>query len=136
MSKKAKRKPKCSMCGKCCLELGCELYMTAGDYRRWKHQGRDDILSYTYVAPKLGGYGDLWFDPETEQELDRCPFLSEIDSGKFACVIQETKPKVCREFCCEWAYGVGKRGIPFRTEGGWSEKARQLGYGKPKKCNY
>ena len=34
---------------------------------------------------------------------------------------------------CEWAYGIGEKGIPFKTLSGWTEKARQLGYGKAKK---
>lgn len=118
------------MCGKCCLELGPELYITAGDYRRWKHQGRDDILSYADITPDFSDFGELWYDPETEEELDRCPFLLKIDFSKFICAIQETKPKACKDFWCEWAYGAGERGIPFRTMRGWSQKARQLGYGK------
>ena len=122
------RKQNCSMCGKCCLKLGHVLYMTVGDSRRWIHQGRDDILRYADLT--LEHFGELWYDPETEEELDQCPFILKINSRKYVCAIQETKPKACKDFWCEWVYGAGERGIPFRTIRGWSQKARQLGYGK------
>ena len=54
----------------------------------------------------------------------------EIDDEKYICTIQDTKPKVCREYRCEWAYGAGKKGVPFKTDCGWTDKAKKLGYGK------
>jgi len=67
-------------------------------------------------------------DSKTGEELLHCPFLKEISPAKYVCGIYDTNPKVCREFWCEWLYGVGKKGVPFKTARGWSEKARQLGY--------
>jgi hypothetical protein len=29
-------------------------------------------------------------------------------------------------------YGAGKKGVPFKTDCGWTDKARKLGYGKKK----
>lgn len=127
MTNKARKRPKCSMCGKCCREGGSELIMTPSDYRRWKRQGRWDILRYAWVGLPQG-HGDLWIDSKTGEELLYCPFLKEISAGKYVCEIYDTRPKVCREFWCEWSYGVGKKGVPFKTAKGWGEKAMQLGY--------
>ena len=117
------------MCGTCCRKLGFEIYMTSGDYRRWKHQGREDILRYAYIVPGGGGRGYLWFDPKIKLELDRCPFLVEVSPGKHGCAIQETKPRICKSFWCEWTYGAGERAVPFKVDQGWSRKAVKLGYG-------
>jgi len=130
MAGKAGKRPGCSACGQCCIKLGLDLIMTPGDYRRWKHQGREDILRYARASSKGGGWGYLWFDPETNLELDRCPFLTKSEADAYSCAIQETKPQVCKQFWCEWSYGVGERTIPFKVIAGWTDKAIKLGYGK------
>ncbi|MEE8414625.1 MAG: hypothetical protein V3R96_08755 [Dehalococcoidales bacterium] len=130
MAKQGGNKPECSVCGECCKKLGYEVRMTPGDYRRWKHQERDDILSYALLISGSGGRGYLWFDPEIKLELDCCPFLTEYAFGKYSCAIQETKPMICRKFWCAWTYGAGERSVPFKVATGWTEKARKLGYGK------
>ena len=127
--KKYKKKPRCFRCGKCCAEQGFALTVTLADTRRWKRQGRADILRYAWVPKGAGGYGDIWIDPEKGEDLDYCPFLQKVGQGKYICSILETRPKVCRDFWCEYAYGVGRRGQPFRRTAGWSKKAKQLGYG-------
>ena len=124
------KRSKCSMCGKCCREYGHGLTITPGDYRRWKHQGREDILRYAWVPKGLGGYGDIWIDPEIGEDLDYCPFLERVSQRKYICAIHDTRPKVCREFWCEYVYGVGKKPVPFRRMNGWTERARELGYGQ------
>ncbi len=123
----------CAACGKCCISLGFEITMTPGDYRRWKHQGRDDILRYAFIPPGKGGFGYLWFDPIRKLEMDRCPFLMETEPGKYICGIQETKPKVCREFWCAWTYGEGEKALPFKVSAGWTSRAEKSGYGQPRK---
>jgi Fe-S-cluster containining protein len=130
--KKHKIKPRCFRCGKCCREHGFGLTVTPGDTRRWKKQGRADILRYAWIPRGVGGYGDIWIDPETGEDLDYCPFLQKVSLGKYICSIYETRPKICREFWCEYAYGVGRRGQTFRGMAGWTERARQLGYGQAK----
>lgn len=134
MNSKARKRPMCSMCGKCCKEGGSELTMTPSDYRRWKRQGRQDILRYARLSAQPD-HGDLWIDSKTGEELFRCPFLKEISTGKYVCEIYNTRPKVCREFWCEWSFGVGEKGVPFKTGRGWEEKARQLGYDTPRSIN-
>ncbi len=101
--------------------------MTPGDHRRWNRQGRLDILGYAWLGTPQG-YGDLWIDVETGEELSYCPFLKKVSRSKYICTIQDTKPRACKEFWCEWSYAVGKKGIPFKMHGGWTDKARRLGY--------
>ena len=115
------------MCGECC-RAPVILITKPVDYRRWKRQGRSDILQCASVPP-LQGYGDLWIDIKDSEGSSYCPFIKKFSHNKYNCTIQDTKPKVCKEFWCEWAYGIGNKGIPFKTERGWTDKAKQLGYG-------
>jgi Fe-S-cluster containining protein len=102
-----------------------------GDLRRWIRQGRSDILQYVSVPPRQG-YGDLEIRIKGSRGFDYCPFIKQVGNHKYICTIQDTKPKVCKVFRCEWAYDIGNKGIPFKTERGWTDKAKQLGYGQ---CN-
>lgn len=88
----------CTRCGKCCLE---EKYMlslcaTDVDVKRWKREGRKDILQYVYTSGP--GLHDLWVNQEGEA-LSRCPFVRK-DRGKptYHCTIYETRPEACREY--------------------------------------
>ena len=72
----------------------------------------------------------IWIDIKGRKGPTYCPFSKKLNDNKYICTIQDTKPKVCKEFWCEWAYGVGDKGIPFRTERGWTDRAKQLGYGE------
>lgn len=109
--------------------------MTPGDYRRWKREGREDILRYAMMSPRGYGWGILWFDPVRRLEVDYCPFLVNAEDGSKKCSIQDTKPRICREFYCEMAYDEGKEAVPFKVLSGWSNKAIRLGYGKAKPRN-
>jgi len=116
------------MCGECC-RAPVILITKTEDYRRWTRQRRSDILQYASVPP-LQGYGDLWIDIKGSEGSSYCSFIKKVGNYKYICTIHNTKPKVCKEFRCEWAYWAGKKGIPFKTERGWTDKAKQLGYGK------
>ncbi len=116
------------MCGKCC-RAPVILVTKPSDYRRWTRQGRSDILRYASV-PTQQGYGDLRIDIEGGEWSSYCPFIKKVSHYKYICTIQNTKPIVCKEFRCEWAYWAGKKGIPFKTECGWTDKAKRLGYGQ------
>ena len=128
MTDKPQRRPICSMCGKCC-SAPTVMITKPSDYKRWLKQGREDILQYASVPPPHG-YGDLWKDTQDGETPTHCPFIQKISDDKYICTIQDTKPKVCREYRCEWAYGMGKKGIPFKTDCGWTDKAKKAGYGK------
>ena len=126
MTNRPRKRLRCSMCGECC-RAPVIMVVKPGDYKRWTRQGRLDILRYASVPPTQG-YGDLWIAIKGGEESDYCPFIKRVSGDKYTCTIQNTKPKVCKEFRCEWAYGVGNRGIPFKTERGWTDKAIRLGY--------
>ncbi|MBI3930885.1 MAG: YkgJ family cysteine cluster protein [Chloroflexi bacterium] len=128
MTDKPRKRPKCSTCGKCC-RAPVILITKPSDLRRWAQQGRSDILRYASV-PVLRGYGDLWISIDGSEGSGYCPFIRRVSQDKFTCTIQDTKPKVCKEFWCEWTYGVGQKGIPFKTDRGWTDRAKQLGYGQ------
>ena len=128
MNNRPRKRPRCSMCGKCC-KAPVVLITKPEDYRRWIRQGRSDILKYASVPP-LRGYGDFWIDIRGSQGSGYCPFIQKASRCRYMCMIQDTKPRVCKEFRCEWAYGIGKKGIPFKTDRGWTDKAKYLGYGK------
>ncbi len=90
---------KCRQCGLCCRKYKGTLKATAGDIMRWKGEKRSDILKHVFVF-ESGGLimgGELWFNPETGRKMRVCPFL-EKRKGKFSCLIQSTKPGVCRKY--------------------------------------
>lgn len=119
----------CDRCGKCCR--GPMVLITKpADYRRWVEEGRGDILRCATIPPE-GGYGDLLPAEGTDANYEYCPFIVKTEDGKYSCGIQETKPDVCRAFYCEWCYGEGEKGIPFKTDSGWTDRAKKLGYGQP-----
>jgi len=107
------------MCGKCCEEMGFELTVTVEDYKRWVREGREDILRYVWLPPGSPGFGDIWIDPETGEDLDYCPFFRRINKNRGICLIHDTKPEVCREFWCEYSCGVGEKGKPYKR---WADE--------------
>lgn len=125
--------PRCSQCGLCC-RAPVVLITKPSDYKRWVKQGRDDILKYASVPP-VKGYGDFWMDIQGTEESVFCPFIRKTGEDTYTCSIQDTKPEVCKRFYCEWSYDSGKKGIPFRTDRGWTDRAKKLGYGQPRKKN-
>lgn len=116
------------MCGECC-RAPVILLTKPSDYRRWIRQERTDILQYASVPP-VQGYGDLWINIQSSEEPSYCPFVKKAGQFKYICSIHNTKPKVCKEFRCEWAYGVGEKRVLFKSDRGWSDKAKKLGYGQ------
>jgi Fe-S-cluster containining protein len=107
---------KCGRCGDCCRYWGGRASATDDDLRRWVLEGRKDILRYVelgLVAEKEIKYirGDEWdgsddkvianmfISPRTKKEMNYCPFLrKETDKKTYRCKINDTKPKICREF--------------------------------------
>ncbi len=123
------KKNECARCGKCCL-APMVMIVKPSDYRRWVRQGRTDILAYVFFPPE-SGYGDFRTEPAGTGPTGYCPFARQEESDTFICSIQDTKPEVCRRFFCEWCYGEGKKGLPFKTAQGWTDQAKKLGYGRP-----
>ena len=75
---------KCKHCGVCC-EVDTNV-ITLPDIRRWKKEGREDILKHVRMVD--------WFPAGFKE--DKCPFYDkEKEKG---CLIEDTKPDVCKQF--------------------------------------
>ncbi len=94
---------KCRRCGHCCLNLvdayqGCA---SDADLQRWQQHGRDDLLEWMETL-ELGPGNQLhmlWIDPETGDNVERCPWLLDtIDGSGHLCCIDTVKPDHCRNF--------------------------------------
>lgn len=93
----------CRRCGHCCRNLadayrGC---VSDDDLRRWREAGRFDILAR--VESLDLGRGNVlhtaWLDPETGEDVERCPWLVELPEGKgHSCCIERLKPQHCRDY--------------------------------------
>ena len=68
--------------------------------QRWKAAGRDDILAW--VDPIAVGderVYDIWVNPKTRDDVDRCPWLRKIrGSDRYICRIHDLKPEHCRKY--------------------------------------
>lgn len=86
---------KCIQCGHCCLKFS-DAYQNSveeNDYERWVAEKRQDILKYIYNGC------ELWVSPITGDYVYRCPWLRKMPKKKiYKCRIQNTKPKLCREY--------------------------------------
>jgi Fe-S-cluster containining protein len=76
------------------------LKATGKDVRRWRREGRDDILRYAYVlGDESDPWADLWIDDRTGDEKMKCPFVRKVPgTNKYHCRIYETRPQVCRDY--------------------------------------
>lgn len=93
----------CRRCGHCCRNLvdayrGC---VSDADLSLWREAGRDDLLARVETLDL--GHGNLlhlaWLDPQTGEEVERCPWLVEaVAGGGFVCSINEVKPEHCRNY--------------------------------------
>ena len=93
----------CVQCGQCCLDL-LDAFCTSvdiEDIRRWKREDRWDILEWVDIFDFDGeeAFGDLWFSPNTGEEVNRCPWLRKLPlKDTYKCRIHETKPAHCRNY--------------------------------------
>ena len=120
----------CARCGNCCKVR--DAYCTSGDpddIKRWKAEGRNDILAWVEMistGKDTVGY-DLWVDPETREDVDSCHWYDEDPAtGGSICLIQNTKPKHCREYPKSFSHGIKHNcegSLQHRRERG---KARHL----------
>lgn len=98
-----KRTFHCRGCGHCCLSLvdafnGC---VSDADLERWRRLGHTDLLAHVATI-ELGPGNRLhtaWVDPETGDDVERCPWLLErIDRTGYLCGIETIKPDHCRAY--------------------------------------
>ncbi|MBT3296843.1 MAG: hypothetical protein HN919_18470 [Verrucomicrobia bacterium] len=93
---------KCKQCGHCCLNLNAfATCASEEDVERWAREGRDDILEWV-VPVALGDVivaYDVWLDPETGEDVDRCPWLQRLPgTRKYVCGIHDVKPDICKDY--------------------------------------
>ncbi|MGL6260057.1 YkgJ family cysteine cluster protein [Vibrio sp. WXL103] len=87
----------CNQCGKCCIKYGNgDLAATQEEIDLWE-LFNPDIFEYVHQ-------GKIWFDPQTKQPLERCPFLelspkkTPQDKDKYTCSIYLDRPEDCRHY--------------------------------------
>jgi Fe-S-cluster containining protein len=86
------RERNCLQCGQCCESFGGHLHASPRDLKRWREQGRQDLLD------GVNRLGWIWVDPQTKQPLDTCPHLDRSDPLHARCGIHEVKPDMCRAY--------------------------------------
>jgi Fe-S-cluster containining protein len=77
------------------------LQATGEDVKRWRREGRDDILRFVAVLGRDDDdpWGDLWIDDDNGVERARCPFVRKLPNrDQYTCTIYETRPEVCRQY--------------------------------------
>ena len=93
---------KCKQCGRCCKhDSAISFCATAEDIMMWKDKKKHDILEWIKIFEFNGEIAscDCWFDPDTDEELDKCPWLSYDNKAQnFSCTIHDFKPSMCRNF--------------------------------------
>jgi uncharacterized protein len=92
----------CTNCGKCCTNPSYMMTLgaTGADVKRWRQEGRADILRFASVlGPDKNPYADLWVDDERGIERSRCPFVRKVpNQNRYLCTIYETRPQICRDY--------------------------------------
>ena len=82
----------CNQCGKCCINYS-DGGLTASE---------EDIAGWEIFNPDIARYvrnGQLWFSPETGEQLKRCPWLVVLDNtSKYGCSIYVDRPEDCRHY--------------------------------------
>lgn len=79
----------CTQCGKCCINYS-DGGLTAS---------QDDLDFWEADRPHIYQYvknNELWFDPETGQQLNLCPFLLKSEANLYSCGIYHDRPEDCR----------------------------------------
>lgn len=116
----------CIRCGKCCLIYAHKvnnLMADRDDLERWAEvlvEWRGKVYPMTRFVDYLFDFlegddklraGDLWFHPETHDELFRCPFLRKQRSKRlYTCLIHNItdldgngiKPNMCKGYPTDW----------------------------------
>lgn len=87
----------CTQCGKCCL-----LYSDGG-----LSAGAEELEAWEIFNPAITEYvveGRIWMDPDTGEQLTRCPWLELLPAGsrngpdKYGCRIYQDRPEDCRHY--------------------------------------
>lgn len=80
----------CNQCGKCCIK-----YSNGG-----LSASQSEIELWEIFKPEIYQYvsnGEIWFDPKTGKQIERCPWLRKIpNQDKYTCDIYQDRPEDCR----------------------------------------
>ena len=87
----------CNQCGKCCIKYGgADLSVS-----------KEEIAFWELFEPEIFAYvkeGKVWFDPDTGEPMEKCPFLevekpaSANSAIKYTCGIYLNRPEDCRHY--------------------------------------
>lgn len=82
----------CNQCGKCCIKYSNGgLSASAEEIKHW------DIFKpevYKYVLN-----GKIWFDPSTDKQIERCPWLKKAPNKNiYTCDIYFDRPDDCKYY--------------------------------------
>ena len=87
----------CNQCGKCCIRYGAaDLAVTRQEIEHWE-ESHPEIFQYVRDDK-------IWFDPESGEALQRCPFLEQVVKTnpdapqKYTCSIYLVRPDDCRQY--------------------------------------
>jgi len=95
----------CQQCRNCCLQLGyVSLELNKDETARWRESeevvpsnfGYLELEDFIDYIPETG-LADLWFHPDTGDELSRCPFLRK-KKPQYKCLIYRLRPEACKYF--------------------------------------
>lgn len=80
----------CNQCGKCCIKYSDGGLSASSDEIKSWDMFRPDI--YRYVSDEK-----IWMDPETEEQLEYCPWLKKLPGQKkYTCDIYFDRPDDCK----------------------------------------
>jgi Fe-S-cluster containining protein len=87
----------CNQCGKCCIKYG------DGDIAT----NKEEIEQWELYNPDIFAFvknNEIWFNPESGEQLKRCPFLelipkiAPLSPDKYTCSIYLNRPEDCRHY--------------------------------------
>lgn len=82
----------CNQCGKCCVNYSNGgLSATADEVEYWE-------IFRPHISNFVSG-GKIWIDPDTGQQLKRCPWLKQLPGEeKYICDIYFDRPDDCKHY--------------------------------------
>lgn len=83
---------KCNQCGKCCIK-----YSKGG-----LSASEEEIKYWDIFKPNIYKYvlnGNIWFDPDTGKQMEKCPWLRKSPSqNQYSCDIYFDRPDDCKYY--------------------------------------
>ena len=102
LKKLKKTEFKCEQCGGCCLACGYTLDLNPEETKKWKRSkelvfsnfGYYHLADFMDILPNKSA--DIWFHPQTGEELFRCPFLRKKGPTYRCLIYNNFRPHACR----------------------------------------